>query len=54
MLTNFFNRFLSQKTPKKKRFLQFQVPIDCKTREEKNNIILDTIDILEHKIKIKK
>lgn len=54
MLTNFFNRFVSKETPKKKRFLQFEVPIDCKTREEKDNIILDTIDILERKIKIKK
>ncbi len=29
-----------------------KVPMDCKTREDKDNIILDTMNFLEQTIKI--
>lgn len=36
----------------KKRVKWFKVPIDCETREEKDNLILTIINQLEQTIKI--
>jgi hypothetical protein len=37
---------------KKKREMWLNVPMVCKSREDKENIILDTINFLEQTIKI--
>lgn len=37
---------------KRKRVKWFKVPMHCKTREEKDNLILDIINNLEQTIKI--
>lgn len=37
---------------KEKREMWLKVPMDCKTREDKDNFILDTITFLEQTIKI--
>jgi len=45
-------KFVSSKTPKKKRMMWVTVPMSCRTREEKDIIILDLINTLERQIKI--
>jgi len=42
---------VSSKT-QKKRVMWFQIPMDCNTREEKQEVILQTINTLEKQINI--
>ncbi len=48
---NIFRRLVSLKTPKK-RVMWFQIPMDCNSREEKREVILQTIETLEKQINI--
>jgi hypothetical protein len=52
-----FMRFLRDKIPKRTKkitIFQVEVPMTCNSREDKDDIIISTINHLEQTIKIKK
>ena len=51
---NFFKRILSVRAVEQDRWVWLRVPMDCPNLKDKNKIILEAINTLEHKIIINK